>query len=106
MVVGLITIGTCYGAADIPVELLGKGPRPGTAWVKALGGLQPFTKSSHGGPYQDDTLVVPLLLVRDVHFEKDPEKDLGEEFTKDACVEAPILALDWYLESAYEDRTA
>ena len=32
MVVGMITIGTCYGDADIPVELLGKGPRPGTAW--------------------------------------------------------------------------
>ena len=66
MVVGRITIATCYGDADIPVELLGKGPRPGTAWVKALNGFQPFTKISHGGPYQDDTSIVPLLYVRDV----------------------------------------
>jgi hypothetical protein len=30
MVKAKITIGTCYGDADIPVEVLGKGPRPGT----------------------------------------------------------------------------
>ncbi len=97
MVVGMITIGTCYGDADIPVELLGKGPRPGTAWVKALNGLQPFTKISHGGPYQDDTIVIPLPLVREVHVEIEPGKE---------PVEAnKILAPDWFLESAYEDRT-
>ena len=39
MIVGMITISTCYGDANIPVELLGNGPRPGTAWVKALDGL-------------------------------------------------------------------
>ncbi len=100
MVVGMITIGTCYGDADVPVELLGKGPRPGTAWVKALGGLQPFTKISHGGPYQDDTLVIQLSLVRDVHL----ERESGEVFEEDA--EGPkILAPDWFLETAYEDRT-
>ncbi len=97
MVVGMITIGTCYGDADVPVELLGKGPRPGTAWVKALNGLQPFTKISHGGPYQDDTIVIPLPLVRDVHVEIEPDKE---------PVEADkILAPDWFLKSAYEDRT-
>ncbi len=97
MVVGKITIGTCYGDAEIPIELLGKGPRTGTAWVKALNGLQPFTKFSHGGPYQDNTIVFPLSLVRDVHLEKDP----GE-----GAVEGPeILFPDWFLESAYEDRT-
>ncbi|MDD5371164.1 MAG: hypothetical protein PHQ40_18945 [Anaerolineaceae bacterium] len=101
MVVGMITIGTCYGDADIPVELLGKGPRPGTAWVKALGGLEPFTKISHGGPYQDDTLVVPLPFVRDVHLEKDSDEGPGEE----EAIKPNIPAPDWFLESAYEDRT-
>ena len=104
MVVGMITIGTCYGDADIPVELLGKGPRLGTAWVKALGGLLPFTKISHGGPYQDDTLVVPLPFVRDVHLEKDPNEELVE-ITEETLVRVPIPAPDWFLESAYEDRT-
>lgn len=49
MVVGKITLQTEYGDAEIPVEVLGKGPRPGTAWVRALNGLEPFTKMSHGG---------------------------------------------------------
>lgn len=105
MVVGMITIGTCYGDADIPVELLGKGPRPGTAWIKALDGLQPFTKISHGGPYQDDTIVIPLPFVRDVHLEKDPDEGLVEEITKEPVIKVPIPAPDWFLESDYEDRT-
>ena len=113
MVVGMITIGTCYGDADIPVELLGKGPRPGTAWVKALDGMQPFTKISHGGPFQDDTIVISLPLIRDVHLEKDPDEELGEEINVDTNIKFPIpardryiLAEDWFLEAAYEDRTA
>ncbi len=104
MVVGKIIVATCYGDADIPVELLGKGPRPGTAWVKALNGLQPFTKISHGGPYQDDTSVVPLLYVRDVHIEKEPISEYEEETdVPDTNVTFP--APDWFLESSYEDRT-
>ena len=71
MLVGTITLDTCYGPAIIPVELLGKGPRPGTVWVKALGGRRPFTKMSHGGPCQDDTLVMPIPLVWNVR-EGDP----------------------------------
>ncbi len=105
MVVGTITVGTCYGDAEIPVELLGKGPRPGTAWVKALNGLQPFTKISHGGPYQDDTLVIPLPFVRDVHLERDPEEE-PEEIIEEPVVKVPFPAPDWFLESVYEDRTA
>ena len=105
MVVGMITVATCYGDADIPVELLGKGPRPGTAWVKALDGLQPFTKISHGGPYQDDKVVIPLLFVRDVHLEKDPDDELIKEITEEPVIKGPIPAPDWFLESAYEDRT-
>jgi hypothetical protein len=111
MVVGMITINTCYGNADIPVELLGEGPRPGTVWVTALNGLQPFTKISHGGPYQDSTTVVPLPFLRDVHLEKDPEEEQGEEITEELVVKVPIpapdryiLVEDWFLESAYEDR--
>jgi hypothetical protein len=105
MLVGMITISTCHGNADIPVELLGKGPRPGTAWVTALNGLQPFTKNSHGGPYQDNTAVVPLPFLRDVHLEKDPEEEQEEEITTEPVVKVPITAPDWFLESAYEDRT-
>jgi hypothetical protein len=101
MVVGMITIGTCYGDADIPVELLEKGPRPDTAWVKALGGLQPFTKISHGGPYQDDTIVIPLPLIRDVHIEREP----GEEPIEEPILKASTLAPDLFLEMDYEDRT-
>jgi hypothetical protein len=105
MVVGMITIGTCYGDANIPVELLGKGPRPGTAWVKSLNGMQPFTKISHGGPYQDDTIIVSLPFIRDVHLEKDPDEEPSEETTEELVVKVPILVPDWFLESAYEDRT-
>ena len=57
------------------VEVLGKGPRPGTAWVHALNGLEPFTKISHGGPYQDSPSIVliPRLIMHkgkedDVHW--------------------------------------
>ena len=106
MVVGMITIGTCYGDAEIPVELLGKGPRPGTARIRALGGLQPFTKISHGGPYQDDIISIMLLFVRDVHIEKDPNEEPGEEIIEETVVKFPIPAPDWFLESDYEDRTA
>jgi hypothetical protein len=96
MVVGEITVSTCYGDVVIAVEILGKGPRPGTAWVKALGGLEPFTKMSHGGPYQDDAAVWPTHHLRNVHIEK-------REAQKE--VEArPEPAPDWFLEMAYEDR--
>ncbi len=113
MIVGMITIGTCYGDADIPVQLIGKGPRPETVWIKALGGLQPFTKISHGGPYQDDTIVFPLPMVRNVHLERDQDNEQSrknEEKTKEeASTPVPdqnISALDWTLESSYENRTA
>jgi hypothetical protein len=114
MVVGTITITTCSGETSIPVELLGKGPRPGTAWVQALEGRQPFTRISHGGPYQDDTAVIPLSCVRDVHLEADPEeKPEGEREEEQAethedIVSIPVtpdLAPDWFLEIEYEDRT-
>ena len=112
MVVGRITIGTCTGNADIPVEILGKGPRPGTAWVKALEGLQPFTKMSHGGPCQDNTALVLVPNLRDVHLEQEALDEQVEEMPKEPFFDAPILvpgrynpAEDWFLESAYEDRT-
>jgi hypothetical protein len=105
MVTARITVSTCYGDADISVEVLGKGPRPGTAWVKALDGLQPFTKMSHGGPYQDDTAVVLIPHLRDVHLELDPVEERSEEIIEQPEVRVPILAPDWFLESAYEDRT-
>jgi len=105
MVTARITVSTCYGDTDIPVEVLGKGPRPGTAWVKALDGLQPFTKMSHGGPYQDDTAVVSIPHLRDVHLESDPVEERSEEIIEQPEVRVPMLAPDWFLESAYEDRT-
>lgn len=74
-----ITVDTCYGDAIIPVEVLGKGPRAGTAWVRALNGLEPFTKTSHGGPYQDSTAIVLIPRLREVHIEKDPEEDREKE---------------------------
>lgn len=104
MIIGMITIGTCYGDADISVELLGSGPRPGTAWVKALNGLQPFTKISHGGPYQDDTLLFPLAFVRDVHLQKDADEEQDKKFNEELNAPAPdryVLIEDWFLESAY-----
>lgn len=105
MVIARITVSTCYGDADIPVEVLGKGPRSGTAWVKALDGLQPFTKMSHGGPYQDNTTVVMIPHLRDVHLESDSVEGRTEEIIDKPDIRIPILAPDWFLESAYEDRT-
>ena len=112
MVVGRITIGNCNGNVEIPVEILGKGPRPGTAWVKALEGLHPFTKMSHGGPCQEDTAVVLVPNLRDVHLEEDVVDEQVEGLPEAPVIDTLILtpdcyipAQDWFLESAYEDRT-
>jgi len=102
MVVGEITVSSCYGDAVVPVEILGKGPRPGTAWVKALNGLEPFTKMSHGGPYQDDTAVWHIPNLRNVHIERDEEEPVEVDLQP---VERLEPAPDWFLEMAYEDRT-
>ena len=59
------------GRSVITVEILDKGPRPGTAWVRALGGITPFTRYTHGGPSQEDTALV--LLPQLVHLEVIPE---------------------------------
>jgi hypothetical protein len=107
MVKAKITIGTCYGDADIPVEVLGKGPRPGTAWVRALDGLEPFTKNSHGGPYQDNTSIVLIPHLRDIQIESDPVEELIEEPAQEneIKVQLPVpnqsISSDWFLESAY-----
>ena len=69
MIKAEITIGTCYGDAVIPVQVLRKGPRCGTVWVKALNGLHPFTKYSSGGPFQDDSSVVSIPNLQDVRVE-------------------------------------
>ncbi len=105
MVVGKITLQTEYGNAEIPVEVLGKGPRPGTAWVRALNGLEPFTKMSHGGPYQDDTSVVGIPSLREVHIEVETVEVQAESEPPETNVELPTRAPDWFLEMAYEDRT-
>lgn len=107
MVKAIITIGTCYGDADIPVEVLGKGPRPGTAWVRALYGLEPFTKHSHGGPFQDSTSLVLIPHLRDIQVESDPDEELIEEPAQEneIKVQLPVpdqsVPEDWFLESAY-----
>lgn len=125
MVVGKITVSSCYGDVEIPVEIRGKGPRPGTAWVTALNGLQPFTKISHGGPYQDDSAVVQTFSIREVHIVSDDGEPATEamqaEPVEETMLIAPeiftpsiepdlvggrkVLAEDWFLESAYEERT-
>lgn len=105
MVVGKITLQTEYGDAEIPVEVLGMGPRPGTAWVRALNGLEPFTKMSHGGPYQDDTSVVSIPLLREVHIEVEASEAPVETEPEEPAIEMPAPAPDWFLEMAYEDRT-
>jgi len=119
MVKAEITVGTCYGDVIIPVEVLGKGPRPGTAWVRALNGLEPFTKISHGGPFQDSTSIVLIPHLREVHIENDPAKierrncsrKTASKFNypiseKSISVEDRNIPVeDWFLESAYEDRT-
>lgn len=119
MVKAEITVGTCYGDVVIPVEVLGKGPRPGTAWVRALNGLEPFTKISHGGPFQDSTSIVLIPHLREVHIEKDPDDSIEEELLQEDGIEVQlpiseeripvedrnIPVEDWFLESAYEDRT-
>ncbi len=100
MITAQMSISTIYGDQLIPVEVLKKGPRPGTAWVRALGDLQPFLKFSPGGPFQDATAVVLIPYLRDVHFEEETaaltilEKESGDQ-----------RPADWFLEGLYEDRT-
>ena len=88
MIVGNMTVGTPVGEIAVRVELRGSGPRPGTVWIQALDGLKPFTKPSHGGPYQDDTLVVPLQVLREIHMEAGPDEEL-----------ALLLPAEWLLAS-------
>jgi hypothetical protein len=111
MVKAEITVATCYGDAIIPVEVLGKGPRPGTAWVRALNGLAPFTKMSHGGPFQDSSAVVHIPSLRDVRIDQTEEGETVESVALPEAIEVEIptpdrqLPADWFLESLYEDRT-
>jgi hypothetical protein len=102
VITGEITVSTCYGDAVIPVEILDKGPRPDTVWVRALNNLNPFTKMSHGGPYQDDTAVWSIPNVRNVQVVSEEEPPVPVELSP---VEQPQPAPDWFLEMAYEDRT-
>jgi hypothetical protein len=108
MIVGMISVTTYSCDAFIPVEMLGKAPRPGTTWVKALDGSQPFTKISHGGPFQDDTIIILQFFVRDVHLEKEPDEVMDEGIAVETIVKVPIpipdsyvpVLGDWFLESA------
>lgn len=72
MLTAQMTIVDLSGISVITVEVLDKGPRPGTAWVRALGGITPFTRYTHGGPSQEDTALV--LLPHLVHLEVIPEE--------------------------------
>jgi len=121
MIKAEITLGTCFGNVVIPVEVLGKGPRPGTAWVHALNGLEPFTKTSHGGPYQDSTSVVLIPHLREIHLEIDPDEDREGDLPQENAFEIQfpiperhipamnqgipledrnIPRMDWFLEGA------
>lgn len=102
MIKAEITVGTCYGDVVIPVEVLGKGPRPGTVWVRALNGLEPFTKISHGGPYQDSTSIVLIPHLREVYIEKDPDVNHEEELLQEDGIKVQLPISDKSL--SVEDR--
>lgn len=112
MVKAEITVGTCYGDAIIPVQVVRHGPRPGTVWVQALGGLNPFTRMSHGGPYQDSMAIVLIPNLRDVRVDEDGKDPPRQKVLQEVGIEiqslpeAHPLPPDWFLESAYEDRTS
>ena len=111
MVKAEITVATCYGDAIIPVEVVGRGPRPGTVWVRALNGLAPFTKISHGGPIQDSTAVVHIPSLRDVRIDTSENGEPDEGFALSEAIDVDLpepdrqLPADWFLESIYDDRT-
>ena len=101
MVVANITDSTFTGKVEIAVEVLGKGPYPGTAWVKALNGLQPFTRPTHGGPCQEDSAVVGLLRLREVRIVE--EHPASIEKTMSSAVQwfeepQPVFPEDWFHE--------
>ena len=90
MLTAQMTIGDLSGQSVIGVQILKIGPRPGTAWVRALGGIAPFTRYTHGGPAQEDTAlvliphlinleVIPELQVEDVQAQPIPERALALE---------------------------
>ena len=106
MIKAEITISTCYGEAVIPVEVLGVGPRPGTAWVKALNGLEPFTKISHGGPFQDSSALVSIPRLQNVCIETSLTEIPHEEaVTADLPNEAGIAVEEWFLKQVPIDST-
>jgi hypothetical protein len=105
MIVATIALTTQLGDTHIPVEVLGKGPRAGTAWVQARNGLTPFPRMSHGGPFQDDIAVISLPRLQEIHIEVDPDEESDEELVEEIPSEIPTIAPDWFLESEYEDRT-
>ena len=120
MVTAKLKIVTCYGEAIIPVEVICKGPRPGTAWVRALNGLEPFTMTSHGGPMQVCQAIIPVPNLHEVHIAANQAGENAREgISQDSQLEirrpvsgpvfksedANILQVDAYLESAYEDQT-
>lgn len=110
MIKAEITIGTCYGDATIPVEVLGSGPFQGTVWVRALDGLHPFTRMSNGGPTQDDTSIVHIPNLHDVHILSDYPETLISASEQPPEIDQPVpvpalnVPLDWFLESAYTER--
>lgn len=101
-----IMIGTCYGEAVIAVEVLGLGPRPGTAWVRALHGLEPFTRHSHGGSSQNSTTVVLIPHLQDVRVENDTGKEpidpqlLPAGLEVQTCLVDDLPRADWTSEIA------
>ncbi len=120
MVTAKLKIVTCYGEAIIPVKVVRKGPRPGTAWVCALNGLEPFTMISHGGPVQVCRALIPTPSLCEVHIEGNQTgENAGEGNFPEPQLEIPKpvsepdfeaegsnnIPVDAFLESAYEDRT-
>lgn len=102
MIKANLPISTIYGDTVVPVEVLGSGPRPGTAHVQAMNGMEPFTKFSPGGSYQDHNSVVLIPRLKDVHIEAEPGTKRLEELETDDDTEISIpercLPTEWVTE--------
>jgi hypothetical protein len=84
-----LSIGDISGRSLIKVEILGNGPRPGTAWVRALGGITPFTRYTHGGPAQERTALVQLPHLENIQDESNDQAPVPAIHDSEIFLESP-----------------